>query len=647
MQFHLNGFRSGDPRDRQIFENDTHFRELTDDECFDVVIVGSGPAGLALGAVLSQYKGLKIAMLEKKSGRLSIGQADGIACRTMETFEALGIAAGILEESYWVNETAFWVLDDLEDGGRGIRRDKVILDTEKGLSEFPHVILNQARVHDYLLKKINQSPSKFNLYYSMEFQNFDISINDREFPISISCIDGRSDMRPISIRSKFLVGCDGARSRVRSAMDLEMIGDKTDKIWGVLDVLAVTNFPDIRKKTIIQSQSEGTLLVIPREGGYMVRLYVELDSGLAKVFGAKNRITPDFIIGVANKIIKPYRIEAREVAWWSAYEIGQRITKCFDNRYCVDGAPQVFIAGDACHTHSPKAGQGMNVSIQDGFNLGWKLGAVIAGISSRNLLKTYSDERHSIATSLINFDKTFSRIFASAQGNPKDHSKNDLEEFQSYFVKHGRYTAGVETVYSESLTIAVESNPNLATGFPLGKRFHSYPVTRICDAKLIELGHILKFDTRWRLMVFCPRGELKKIHESIIEFCDWMTESRESLLNTFNREGSDCDEIFDIRFILQGEPSEYVDLRLPFLMRPEKGSYSLIDYEKIFCSGGPDIDDIFVAREINKEDGCIVIVRPDQHVAGVLPIDQYKRMTDFFKKFMNVSAEKDVEVNDV
>ncbi|MFX6728694.1 FAD-dependent monooxygenase, partial [Acinetobacter baumannii] len=84
----------------------------------------------------------------------------------------------------------------------------------------------------------------------------------------------------------------------------------------------------------------------------------------------------------ARRILRPHRLEVKEIAWWSVYEIGQRLTDRFDDVPDDESAsrlPRVFIAGDACHTHSPKAGQGMNVSMQDAFNLGWKLAAVIRG----------------------------------------------------------------------------------------------------------------------------------------------------------------------------------------------------------------------------------------------------------------------------
>ena len=78
--------------------------------------------------------------------------------------------------------------------------------------------------------------------------------------------------------------------------------------------------------------------------------------------------------------------------------------------------PRVFIAGDACHTHSPKAGQGMNVSMQDGFNLGWKLAAVLRGRSAPHLLHTYSAERQAIAKELIDFDREWAKMFALVEG---------------------------------------------------------------------------------------------------------------------------------------------------------------------------------------------------------------------------------------
>src|SRR3546814_12463556 len=109
--------------------------------------------------------------------------------------------------------------------------------------------------------------------------------------------------------------------------------------------------------------------------------------------------------------MNPYTLEVRDVAWHSVYEVGHRVTDKFDDvpvELTGQRDPRVFICGDACHTHSAKAGQGMNVSMQDGFNLGWKLGQVLEGRSPASLLGPYPDERPVTAQNLIHFHRAWS-----------------------------------------------------------------------------------------------------------------------------------------------------------------------------------------------------------------------------------------------
>ena len=185
-----------------------------------------------------------------------------------------------------------------------------------------------------------------------------------------------------TIRAKYVVGCDGARSATRTAIGRELAGDATNQSWGVMDVLAVTDFPDIRVKCAISSANQGNILIIPREGGYLVRVYIELDEVTDKEMLDNRSVTPEKLAKVANRILHPYTIEIKDVGWWSVYRIGQRLCDKFDDVPAEEIAtrlPRVFIAGDACHTHSAKAGQGMNVSMADAWNLGWKLGVRAQG----------------------------------------------------------------------------------------------------------------------------------------------------------------------------------------------------------------------------------------------------------------------------
>ncbi|HZK72632.1 MAG TPA: FAD-dependent monooxygenase, partial [Clostridia bacterium] len=142
MQFYLNGFRPGDPA-RSDAVKDALPEEV------DVLIVGCGPTGLTLAAQLAAFPSIRTRIIEQKAGPLQLGQADGVACRTMEMFQAFGFAERVLREAYWVNETSFWTPDQNLPGR--ISRARVVQDVEDGLSEFPHVILNQARIHEFYL----------------------------------------------------------------------------------------------------------------------------------------------------------------------------------------------------------------------------------------------------------------------------------------------------------------------------------------------------------------------------------------------------------------------------------------------------------------------------------------------------------------
>src|SRR5262249_31056440 len=111
MQFHLNGFRTGDP---EISEPSATVAAKSDSlpGAVDVLIVGCGPAGLTLATQMSAFPDISTCIVEQKPGPLLLGQADGIACRTMEMFEAFGFSERVLKEGYWVNETTFWKPDD-------------------------------------------------------------------------------------------------------------------------------------------------------------------------------------------------------------------------------------------------------------------------------------------------------------------------------------------------------------------------------------------------------------------------------------------------------------------------------------------------------------------------------------------------------
>jgi phenol 2-monooxygenase (NADPH) len=643
MQFHLNGFRIGNPEISEPAEKDTPSSSSTSiPEQVDVLIVGCGPAGLTLAAQLAAFPDIKTRIVDQKSGPLILGQADGIACRTMEMFEAFGFSERVKKEAYWINETTFWKPDDFK--RETIVRHGRVQDVEDGLSEFPHVVLNQARVHDFYLEVMRNSPSRLEPNYSRRFLGLEIETGGvgptPAYPVTVRLerIDPDHNGKVETIKVRYVVGCDGARSIVRRSLGRTLQGDSANQAWGVMDVLAVTDFPDIRRKALIQSANEGNIVLIPREGGYLVRIYVELDKLNRDERASSRNITIERLIAAAQRILHPYVLEVKEVAWWSVYEIGQRLCDKFDDVLEEDAAthlPHVFIAGDACHTHSPKAGQGMNVSMQDAFNLGWKLVSVLQGRSIAKILHTYSAERQTIAKELIEFDREWAKMLsAPLKGADAKSQGVDPVEVQKYFVKHGHYTAGTATKYGPSLISAEPTYQRLAEGLVIGMRFHSAPVIRLADAKPIFLGHVVKADGRWRIFVFCSREDPAKPSSGIRTLCEFLSASPKSPIRRYTPAKADIDAVIDVRAVFQQDHRELTLETMPALLLPRKGRYGLRDYEKLFCPDLKGRNDIFDLRRINRDRGCTVVVRPDQYVAHVMPLDAYSDLSSFFDAFM-------------
>jgi len=622
MQFYRDGYRPGAP---DILPAAGHALTRTEGMPgqVDVLIVGTGPAGTVLAAQLAAFPDIDTRIIERRDGPLEVGQADGVACRTVEMFEAFGLADELLREAYWVNEVRFWGPSDADRSQ--IVRTGWVEDTPAGLSEFPHVIVNQARMQQFLLENAARSASKLSPDYGVEFVGLSMEGGEHPVAVTIRNVGGGRDGEEFTVRAKYVVGCDGARSAVRRAIGRELRGDAANHAWGVMDVLATTDFPDWRTKNVVQSDGKGSLLMIPREGGNMVRLYVDLGETDAATREVRST-TVDQLTAIANGILHPYSIDVKSVAWSSVYEVGQRLTDRFDDTSDdePDRPPHVFIAGDACHTHSAKAGQGMNVSMQDAFNLGWKLAAVLRGRSDAALLATYSAERQSVAQDLIDFDRFWSAFIAQPTTDPAHPERGGVtaEQMRTEFARQGRYTAGLATEYRPSALTATGEHQGLAQGFEIGTRFHSAPVVRVADGRHMQLGHAHRADGRWRLYAF---GD--KTGANLIDLAAWLSDSPESPVRRFTPRGCDLDDSIDVHAVFQGD-HHAIDLgRIPEILLPHSGPLGLQDFEKTWAVD--PARDIFDERRVSRE-GAIVLVRPDQYVADVLPLHARGELTDFF-----------------
>ncbi|KAF2026861.1 hypothetical protein EK21DRAFT_73273 [Setomelanomma holmii] len=581
----------------------------------DVLIAGSGSAGIFAATWLALYN-IPFTVLERRSGPLEIGQADGVQVRTVEIYESFGLAEDLLREAYHILEVCFWGVDE-EAKGKGIIRKSRSLDTECGLSHLPHVILNQARMNGLMLGKMDKILKEKNgqgkIAYGWTTTGLSIDDSFKDDPKAYPCrVTASKDGQEEVWEAKYVLGCDGAHSTIRKALDIPMVGDTTDTVWGVMDIYPSTTFPDIRRKCTIHSTA-GNLLIIPREGGQLVRFYIQLPAGTRP-----KEVKLGDLQSQAQRIFVPYDMHFQGVFWWSAYSIGQRLASTFHASH------RIFLTGDACHTHSPKAGQGMNVSLQDGYNIGWKLGSVLSGISPPSILETYVSERSRTAADLIKFDRELSKMFSR---------KEAFEgEFSEYFVRSGRYMAGFTARYEDSaITDGKASVEEVAKGVTVGMRFPSAQVIRFCDCKAVQLQSVLQSTGRWRIVVF--GGDMNVPARK--EVLEKLASELEVITKRFTPASADTDSVIEPILVLSSKFLEIEQESIPDYFWPASGKWGIRDLHKTY------IDDehynsghghAYQKYVVDPQVGAVVIVRPDQYVSQVTTLEDAAGIAKFFER---------------
>ncbi|KAF2813427.1 uncharacterized protein BDZ99DRAFT_486667 [Mytilinidion resinicola] len=607
-------------------------------ENYDIVIIGAGPVGLTISTSLARW-GYKIKHIDNRPEPTATGRADGIQPRSLDLLRNMGLKRQIMaHDPAKVYEVAFW-----DPSAKGIHRTGTWASCPKFIdARYPFTtLLHQGLIERVFIEDIEKHGGQIQRPWTIT--GFKNDGKDPVYPVEVNLahVDGTSKE---TVRAKYLFSGEGARSFVRDQLGVQIHHkDPIAHVWGVMDGVVRTDFPDIKMKCTIHSDA-GSIMVIPRENN-MVRLYIQLASSTDKDWNPRKTATEEEVQSHAKKILKPYHIEWDRVEWYSAYPIGQGIAE----RYTLD--ERVFMGGDACHTHSPKAGQGMNTAFLDAVNLAWKIHHVESGFASRSILNTYESERKLVAENLLDFDARYAKLFsaripsagevgsANTQAAAQAASKHEPEEndFVKTFKASCEFTSGYGVAYDANiynwspvhpaqspLFLSYQKGTHLRTGRILTPA----TVTRVVDANVVHLEQEIPFNGSFRLYIFAGTPAISSA--ALDDLATYMTAPR-SFFSTYLHQNEDTDRYHERHnphtpfltlttvVALPRAEIEIDDLLPPVLSRYRDHVYA----DDIWDARVPEAKAAAHAKiGLDEEKGGVVVVRPDGYVGCVVKLEQ-------------------------
>ncbi|PLB54072.1 pentachlorophenol 4-monooxygenase [Aspergillus steynii IBT 23096] len=419
----------------------------------DVFIVGGGPVGLLVAYSLAR-QGVDSLLVEQhnKQQQAMYGRATTLYPRTLEMLDQLDL----LEE---LNQIGF------------IGRNSVTYkDGKRVTSRGWHAIFEQMNgtFRDYVLN-IRQKYSESVVQgayervggvpyigWKLEGYTVDEDGDGDEYKVKAQIREVETG-RVVNVKSKYIVGADGGQSLVRRLANIPFEGDRSDFKWVRIDGYFETDMPDADIGfASIESQSHGNVLWVQLDHGVKRIGFAMTEEILAKYGGT---LTEEQARGEAVEAMKPFKLEIKSVEWWTLYSISQRVADVFFNN------DRVLLAGDACHTHSSGAAQGMNTGVHDAVNLSWKLGGVVKGWYTTDVLQTYNSERRPAVQTLIELDKAFSAVISGEVPDSHKGAYSDANElFTKLFNDTIQFNIGLGISYQESIISKAPSTGMVSAG---------------------------------------------------------------------------------------------------------------------------------------------------------------------------------------
>ncbi|KAJ5135500.1 uncharacterized protein N7515_004778 [Penicillium bovifimosum] len=632
----------------------------------DVLIVGAGPSGLMAAYWMARF-GVNARIIDKHETEVFVGHADGLRQRTLELFDSMGFQHRVLQEGSISFEANIWV-----PGPQGkIIRHGIMNIGKVDESPFHNTRLNQGRLERFMLDSIRETSDleveRSVLAESLEYDE-NLENDPNAYPITVQVrVRSKDESNPSSgrksaaesestrngilpdkrtglvehrkptktkvetIKARYLIGCDGAHSWTRRQLGIPTEGSDTDHIWGVVDVVPLSDFPDVRRVCVV-TNAAGTILVIPRERN-LVRFYVPVqvcEAGATDRFD-RSTITPDVIRSRLQAILAPYSFDFKICDWWTAYQVGQRIATQSTK------GNRIFLAGDAVHTHSPKMGLGMNMSMQDGFNIGWKIALSVAGALRPDVLQTYALERHPLAEMLLDFDRHWSPMFTERKDNVSDAKAKEIAAIAGMFED---FADGWKVFYPPSCLVwkseGQDDGPPFARHMIPGERVRPAKIRNQADGVTQWTTRVLESDGRFRILVLAG-DVLNPMQKRRVEILGQVLAGKSELgaspLDRYVTVPGRFKSLVDV-FTVHTSPWKEVEFfDFPEALRPFD-QFQGWAYSKIWCDGPCDVDRYcdgaaYEKWGVDRVLGALVVIRPDQYIGWVGELGDVAELTQY------------------
>lgn len=348
-----------------------------------VLIVGAGPSGLVLALWLNRM-GVDVRIVDQAPGPGTTSRALAVQARTLELYRQLDLTLPVLDQGYAVEAFNVWA--------EGEHKARIELGAiGAGVTPYPFLqIYPQDRHERMLCARLQEAGVQVERQCTLE--------GFREDGDAVIAQLRNAAGNEEQCEARYIVGCDGARSKVREIIGAGFPGGTYRQVFYVADIEGES--PALNGELNIDLDESDILAVFamaPRGAGRLV--------GTVRDERAERAETLTFA-DVSGRAIDNLMISVHKVNWFSTYRVHHRVAERFRRG-------RAFLVGDAGHIHSPAGGQGMNTGIGDAINLAWKLAAVVQGRAPNALLDSYEAERLPFARRLVDTtDRVFSFITA-------------------------------------------------------------------------------------------------------------------------------------------------------------------------------------------------------------------------------------------